>query len=188
MKHERDLHYPKCDIICLGTYLKQTNYKDDHKKIELTQWLSFKHNMGMAFTRDVWTKIQLCAANFCQFDDYNWDWSLFHVSMTCLKQKLRVMLIKGPRVFHIGECGVHHIKAQCDTEKVVRKVQTILEKANPFLYPKNLIVTTLPPKKNAKLPKGNGGWGDKRDQLMCLNMSTFNSTLLHEQLGELVGL
>ena len=35
---------------------------------------------------------------------------------------------------------------------------------------------------------GNGGWGDKRDQLMCLNMSTYNSTLLHEQLGESFGL
>ena len=33
MKRERDLHYPNCDIICLGTYLKQTNYKDDHKKV-----------------------------------------------------------------------------------------------------------------------------------------------------------
>ena len=51
--------------------------------------------------------------------------------------------------------GVHHKKAQCDTEKVVKKVQTILEKANAFLYPKNLVVTTLQPKKNAKLPKGN---------------------------------
>merc|ERR1711997_622635 len=39
MKRERDLHYPNCDILCLGTYLKQTNYKDDHKKVELTQWL-----------------------------------------------------------------------------------------------------------------------------------------------------
>ena len=50
--------------------------------------------------------------------------------------------------------GVHHKKAQCDTEKVVKKVQTILEKANSFLYPKNLVVTTLQPKKNPKLPKG----------------------------------
>ena len=50
--------------------------------------------------------------------------------------------------------GVHHKKTQCDTEKVVKKVQTILEKANSFLYPKNLVVTTLQPKKNAKLPKG----------------------------------
>ena len=72
-------------------------------QVELTQWLSSKHNMGMAFTRDVWQKIHSCATVFCQFDDYNWDWSLFHVSMTCLKAKLSVMLIKGPRVFHIGE-------------------------------------------------------------------------------------
>ena len=35
MKHERDLHYPNCDILCLGTYLKQTNYKDDHKKVRV---------------------------------------------------------------------------------------------------------------------------------------------------------
>jgi len=49
-------------------------------------------------------------------------------------------------------------------------------------------VTTAQAKKNVKLPKGNGGWGDKRDQLMCLNMSTYNSTLLHEQLGESFGL
>ena len=51
--------------------------------------------------------------------------------------------------------GVHHKKEQCDTEKMVEKVRTILEKANPFLYPKNLIVTTIQPKENAKLPKGN---------------------------------
>ena len=33
MKHERDSRYPNCDILCLGTYLKKTNYKDDHKKV-----------------------------------------------------------------------------------------------------------------------------------------------------------
>ena len=57
-------------------------------------------------------------------------------------------------LFHFIFSGVHHKKTQCDTEKVVKKVQAILEKANSFLYPKNLIVTTLQPKKNAKLPKG----------------------------------
>lgn len=159
-----------------------------HQRVELTQWLSSKHNMGMAFTRDVWQKIHSCSTVFCQFDDYNWDWSLFHVSMTCLKAKLSVMIIKGPRVFHIGECGVHHKKSQCETDKVVKKFEQILEKANPFLFPKSLVVTSVQPKKTVKLPKGNGGWGDKRDQLMCLNMSTFNSTLLHDHLGDSFGL
>jgi len=37
------------------------------------------------------------------FDDYNWDWSLHHVSQKCLGQKLKVLLVKAPRVFHVGE-------------------------------------------------------------------------------------
>ena len=41
-----------------------------------------------------------------QYDDYNWDWSLQYISLNCLKEKLQVMLIKGPRVFHIGEWSV----------------------------------------------------------------------------------
>ena len=107
----------------------------------------------MAFTREVWNKIHLCSENFCQFDDYNWDWSLFHVSMTCLKQKLHVMLIKGPRVFHIGEwyrlyafnyfifmsnkflSGVHHKKSHCDSDAVIDKLQTILKTASPYFFP-----------------------------------------------------
>ena len=40
MKHKRDFHYPNCDIICLGTYLKRTTLKDglpkdDHNKVRL---------------------------------------------------------------------------------------------------------------------------------------------------------
>ena len=145
MKHERDLHYPNCDIICLGTYLKRTTLKDglpkdDHNKVRLrklnyrfvlvkctnveypfltpsfcilqaviTQWISTKHNMGMAFTREVWLKIRFCASTFCKYDDYNWDWSLFHVSMTCLSEKFLVMYIKSPRVFHIGDWCEHYL-------------------------------------------------------------------------------
>ena len=40
---------------------------------------------------------------FCTFDDYNWDWSLQHISMTCIPQRLKVMVMKSPRIFHIGE-------------------------------------------------------------------------------------
>ena len=38
MKNERDLRYPNCDILCLGTYLKQTNYKEDHKKVRINSY------------------------------------------------------------------------------------------------------------------------------------------------------
>ena len=49
MKHERDLHYPNCDILCLGTYLKQTNYKDDHKKVRTEGFfIGFEYGNEMA--------------------------------------------------------------------------------------------------------------------------------------------
>ena len=41
--------------------------------------------------------------NIFQFDDYNWDWSLQHISHHCLQDKLQVIMAKGPRVFHIGD-------------------------------------------------------------------------------------
>ena len=54
-------------------------------------------------------------------------------------------------LYFIYFSGVHHKKSQCETEKVVKKVEQILEKANAFLYPKSLIVTSQQPKKNVKL-------------------------------------
>ena len=60
--------------------------------------------MGMAFNRTTWLALRSCTALFCSFDDYNWDWSLQYISQTgCIGQKLQAMLIKAPRVFHIGE-------------------------------------------------------------------------------------
>ena len=73
-------------------------------RVELTQWYGSKHNMGMAFNRTTWQKLRSCTSPFCSFDDYNWDWSLQYISQTgCIGQKLQAMLIKAPRVFHIGE-------------------------------------------------------------------------------------
>lgn len=164
--------HPDCDIICIGTYLKSYNYNRDHKTIELTKWVSAKHNMGMAFNRELWIRIHNCRELFCNFDDYNWDWSLEHISNNCIKDGLEVMLFKGPRVFHIGECGVHHKKKSCEAGVVVQKVKDILSRAEGFLYPKDLVVTrTVARKRKLKTPKGNGGWGDLRDRQLCLNMS-----------------
>ena len=56
-------------------------------QLELTKWVSAKHNMGMAFSRDLWRKIHGCKDLFCNFDDYNWDWSLEHISNNCITHK-----------------------------------------------------------------------------------------------------
>ena len=60
----------------------------------------------------------------------------------------------------------------------MKKVRDILEKAKSFLFPSELKVTKVTPKrsKNQKNPKGNGGWGDHRDRALCLNMASNSAT------------
>ncbi|XP_065165556.1 alpha-1,6-mannosyl-glycoprotein 2-beta-N-acetylglucosaminyltransferase isoform X1 [Atheta coriaria] len=141
------------------------------QKVEVTPWMSSKHNMGMAFNRTTWMKIVGCADYFCKYDDYNWDWSLQQVSQNCLKQKLHAMVVRGPRVFHIGECGVHHKKKNCESTAVISKVQKVLKVAKRHLYPDYLTQTYVTPMKKTKLRKGNGGWGDRRDHMLCMGMT-----------------
>nr|XP_040226711.2 alpha-1,6-mannosyl-glycoprotein 2-beta-N-acetylglucosaminyltransferase isoform X3 [Anopheles coluzzii] len=144
-----------------------------YQKVEVTPWISSKHNMGMTFNRTTWYEIVRCARHFCEYDDYNWDWSLQHVSQQCLKQKLHVMVVKGPRVFHIGECGVHHKKSNCESNQVISKVQQVLKVARGAqqLFPRSISLTQTSVIKKTKLRKGNGGWGDQRDHQLCFNMT-----------------
>lgn len=88
-----------CDMDSVRRYLQ----------VEVTPWISSKHNMGFAFNRSTWRSIVRCSDHFCSYDDYNWDWSLQHVSQQCLRNKLHAMVVKGPRVFHIGEWYEHLI-------------------------------------------------------------------------------
>lgn len=104
------------------------------------------------------------------------------------------MVVRGPRVFHIGEwwelmikinffelaiqmfsliSGVHHKKNNCESNQVISKVQQVINVATKAgqLYPKNLMLTVASVIKKQKIRKGNGGWGDRRDQLLCLNMT-----------------
>lgn len=141
------------------------------QKVEISPWISSKHNMGMAFNRSTWLGILKCAEFFCKYDDYNWDWSLQHISQTCLTRKLHAMVVKGPRVFHIGECGVHHKKNNCAAARMISKVQQVLKVAKKHLYPSYLTLTFTTSNKKQKLRKGNGGWGDHRDHMLCINVT-----------------
>ncbi|XP_076058261.1 alpha-1,6-mannosyl-glycoprotein 2-beta-N-acetylglucosaminyltransferase-like isoform X2 [Oratosquilla oratoria] len=157
---------PKCHLITLGTYVKNLNYNADSRKVEITQWISSKHNMGFVFNHTVWKRLKACGTEFCNHDDYNWDWSLQYVSMACLKDKLFTMMLRGPRVFHIGDCGVHHKKKDCSSKIILNKVHRALHSAQRLLFPRQILVAHGTPKK-VKKPKGNGGWGDQRDQALC---------------------
>ncbi|CAL7938128.1 unnamed protein product [Xylocopa violacea] len=161
-----------------------------YQKAEVIPWISSKHNMGMAFNRVTWNKLRKCAAQFCSYDDYNWDWSLQHIAQTCLptskgsgiaprtESGLITMMMRAPRVFHIGECGVHHKKTNCESTAVIAKVQNILQAARDHLFPTQLTLTVAGTAKKTKLRKGNGGWGDTRDHRLCWNITVYPDLVL----------
>lgn len=72
--------------------------------------------------------------------------------------------------------GVHHKKSNCESNLVISKVQQVIRMVakNGQLFPKGLTLTVASIVRRTKLRKGNGGWGDKRDHLMCLNMTLAN--------------
>jgi len=177
MEKEKHNKKYKVDILSLGTYLKKNTAKNNPKQAEVTEWISSKHNMGMALSRKEWNKILGCRKKFCKFDDYNWDWSLQHISHHCLPEKLQVIMVKGPRVFHIGECGVHHKKSNCDSNTGLDKVKSIINSAKNYLFPDKLQFTMTSLRKKPKEKKPNGGWGDKRDYELCMNFTLPNDNV-----------
>lgn len=64
-------------------------------------------NIGYSFNRTVWKKIHNKAKEFCFFDDYNWDitmWATVYPSFGS-----PVYTLRGPRTsaVHFGKCGLH---------------------------------------------------------------------------------
>lgn len=68
--------------------------------------------------------------------------------------------------------GVHHKKTNCESTAVISKVQKVIVAASRHLYPSHLTLTVTNSLKKTKLRKGNGGWGDTRDHMLCLNISS----------------
>ena len=186
MEDQRKIENTTYDILCLGTHAtKSSKNKKTYNEVGLTYWNHGKHNMGMAFDRMIWEKLKSCKTAFCKFDDYNWDFSLTHVSESCLKEKLRTVFLKGSRIFHIGKCGFHNNKNdECDIKEVIRTTVSKLEQLQPLLYPTNLTIENFKSTTTKKL-LGNGGWGDKRDQDMCMNISSLNSDSIEQYLADL---
>nr|KAG5690832.1 hypothetical protein BaRGS_031184 [Batillaria attramentaria] len=112
---------------------------------------------------------------FCDFDDYNWDWTLQHLSMKCIPDKIRLLKMKATRIFHLGECGGMHTKNKnCDLAAKAKQVGETLSKNQQYLFP-NTIVINGESRLKLRDPKPNGGWGDLRDRTMC--KSFFNASI-----------
>ncbi|XP_014785996.1 alpha-1,6-mannosyl-glycoprotein 2-beta-N-acetylglucosaminyltransferase [Octopus bimaculoides] len=166
-----------CRILTLGNYDKTQNYALNAGKVEIARWVSSKHNMGMAFIRQMWLDIKKCGLEFCNFDDYNWDWTLQHLSMKCIPGTVKVMKMKATRVFHMGTCGVHHKGKVCSPEAKKKAVEKLLLDNKQNFFP-NVITMAGVSGLRLRDPKPNGGWGDYRDRQLCYSFIHRNTSEL----------
>lgn len=154
-----------CQILTLGTYNNKQNFQQEGKRVMRGPWISSQHNMGMALFRDTWRQLKSCAKAFCTFDDYNWDWTLMHISNKCLQKPLVVLLYEVPRIFHVGDCGLHHKKSCTSTKDTLNRIKGIIERNKDYLYTDRIETYD---KAGSINTKPNGGWGDSRDHELCL--------------------
>ncbi|KAL7033575.1 hypothetical protein ACKWTF_007644 [Chironomus riparius] len=161
----------KCNILVLGKHKVPTsNISFINNDVIISEWVSSKHNMGMAFKRNTWIKIKNCSKIFCTYDDYNWDWSIQHISRKCMDKKLQAFSLSTPRVFHIGQCGTHTLNnVECNVEGIISNLVESFQSSLDNFYPRTLNIgyETIPD----VIFRKNGGWSDKRDHLLCLNMT-----------------
>lgn len=156
---------PDCDMLALGNHNGLTDFTKLSNKVLTTSWMSTKHNLGMAFSRDVYYKLVGCSDDFCTYDDYNWDWTLQHLSGTCISKPLKVLVAQGSRVLHTGDCGLHQ-RENCRPEWASQKVEEALQSAKDGLFPPSLALSGAEAVEHKPHMK-NGGWGDIRDHSLC---------------------
>ena len=86
--------------------------------VHLTDWTSTQHNMGMVVDHAWVDKVISMSDDFCLYDDYNWDWTLMHLSGEIIKpattRAWKVALPAMPRSQHMGitGCGTHFQKGE----------------------------------------------------------------------------
>lgn len=153
------------DMLTFGSYEKNYNAEVNANKMNLIEWYSSKHNMAFTFDRALFDKFKLFSAEFCVFDDYNWDWTLQHVQESFDETLLTIHSIV-PRVFHIGSCGVHHKTADCSPEKQVKVIEEMYTAFRSKFFPAKVSVMRRQGKKTKMV--NNGGWNDPRDHQLCI--------------------
>ncbi|XP_031492778.1 alpha-1,6-mannosyl-glycoprotein 2-beta-N-acetylglucosaminyltransferase isoform X2 [Nymphaea colorata] len=131
-------------------------------------------NVGYTFNRTVWRKIHAKAFEFCSFDDYNWDitmWAAVYPSWGS-----HVYTLRGPRrsAAHFGKCGLHQGQEEDRSCIDNGKLDITVEDADKHPNIKTewgLHVFEQQGGYQAGF-RGWGGWGDKRDQQLCMSFAS----------------
>lgn len=156
-----------CDMLALGNHDDFNDFSRHSNKVMTTGWMSTKHNIGMGISREMYYKLMGCHDVYCSYDDYNWDWTLQHLSGTCVSKPIKVLVAQGSRVMHTGDCGLHQ-KDNCRPEWAMQRVEENLKKAKDNLFPASITLTAAEVAEH-KAHMKNGGWGDVRDHSLCKN-------------------
>ncbi|KAK8517863.1 hypothetical protein V6N13_128017 [Hibiscus sabdariffa] len=130
-------------------------------------------NVGYAFNRTVWRKIHRKAKEFCFFDDYNWDITMWATVFPSFGSP--VYTLRGPRTsaVHFGKCGLHQgqgknndcidngsVNIQVDATDMVANIRPEWD------------VEVYENQQGYKAGfKGWGGWGDNRDHQLCFSFA-----------------
>ncbi|CAB4274525.1 unnamed protein product [Prunus armeniaca] len=118
-------------------------------------------NVGYTFNRTVWRKIHRKTTEFCFFDDYNWDITMWATVYPSFGNP--VFTLRGPRTsaVHFGKCGLHQgqgeAKACIDNGMVNFQVEEIDTVANIHSDWEVRVFEHQPGYKAGF--KGWGGWG-----------------------------
>ncbi|KAL3841237.1 hypothetical protein ACJIZ3_025828 [Penstemon smallii] len=136
-------------------------------------------NVGYTFNRTVWRMIHRKAREFCSFDDYNWDitmWATVYPSFGG-----PVYTLRAPRTsaIHFGKCGLHQGQgenAACiDNGALNFEVEEIDKVQN---VKRNWGVHVYEHQAGYQAGfRGWGGWGDIRDREMCLDFAKMYGAL-----------
>lgn len=146
--------------------------KDIEKYDEVaTQYDRSIVSIHFALNRTIWMKIKSCDVIFCEYQDYNWDWSLYHLFRIprCMIDPVKQLLLHKPRVYHTGNCGHHHKGRMCDPAEYASRAQR-LSRSFVKLHPRTLHFIKHRLHRARSLPEPWGGW-NKNDKELCMTVS-----------------
>lgn len=154
-------YFPSVEVLSLGRPHAQDL---DFDLLTIDAW-SPPYDRGLAFNKTTWAKISENASLYCFYDDCSWSYSLLHLFGSFTDGVVEMAASVAPRVLSTGvfASGARAARWAWRTARraalfpaEVRATLTVGDRGRvrrPWCAP----------------PRGNGGWADLRDQMLCLD-------------------
>ncbi|CAF1460454.1 unnamed protein product, partial [Didymodactylos carnosus] len=101
MENKKPQLCPDCVFYTLGNLEKSgKQFNRVGGKVSIAYWHA-RYNLGMTISYEFWTLLSKYAEEFCNLDDYNWDWSLVYLSQHRFNYP-KVLWSSATRLIHLG--------------------------------------------------------------------------------------